>query len=129
MSIEGYKVTFDEIVKGVNPAARGDRPYLKVEPGASDVALTRVLPDGEKTILVFVCDEDNSESRIYTLDQKAIQRRYGSGTDRRIVVKDEDEDPEFPLRHDKTLFPNSLPMYFDAVDDEGNRSWLMVRHV
>jgi len=129
MSVEGYRVTFQEIVDGVDPAGRGDKPFIKADPGGADIVITRLLPNGDKVVLVVVCDEDNSESRVYTLNNKTILTRYGSGNESAILIRDDDSDPDFPLQHDKTLFPNSIPIYMRAVDDVGNKEWLMLRHV
>lgn len=128
MTVEGYSVSLKDIVNNVDPSKRGDRPVLKAEPGAIDVMLTRIEPTEDKTLLFVYCAEDNSETRIYRFNPKNFLTSYGETGKVRMLVVDSDDDPEFVLNHESTLFPNSTPIYYKVEDEVGNRGWLMLVH-
>lgn len=129
MSTEVFKISLEDIVQNTDPKSRGDKPFLTVNPGDSEVPLTRIQSDETRSLIALVCDRLDTETRIYTLDYKTVLASYGLPGNRKVIIRDEDDDI-FPFSHIATVFRNSKFPYIVRVEDEDSTpQWLLVKHV
>lgn len=127
MTAEVYQVSLEDMMEGIDPLKRGDKPLLEVEPGKmSQRALVRINPNGQKSLLTLYCEEDNSETKVYKVNPKAYLTVYGRLGKRRLLVVESDEKP-FAFVHETTIFPDA-PVFIRVEDEIKNRGWLMLIH-
>ncbi len=99
MTVEVRATPISKIMSGSNPL---ESPLVaKVEPGAPGAGLLELLPNGKHRLLVVVCDADNSEARIYRVDDSAFEWN----SENKIIV-DDSSDKDFPMHHHITVFPS-----------------------